>query len=175
MRKTGNYVYHVIISQVCRNDTASPSQHRSNRLLLLDSEVEDLSPCWSDIEQVFSCFGVMDSLNEISGSLKQQCLDGSGLYEWVRKTFKLKVLEGLLDIYLFADDHEPQSQLSLYGARHAKEWSISSAIAGYGFDIVWASGKMWSFLADNEGACHNWYRFLQLISSKLFIHPAVPL
>ena len=103
------------------------------------------------------CMSIMDSPYDFSGSLKQQCLDGAGLYEWVRKTFKLHVEEGLLDIYLCTSDREPQSQLSLLGARHAKEWSISSAIAGYGFDIVLTSGKMWSFLADNEGACRNWY------------------
>ena len=116
----------------------------------------------ADISQQISkqksrCVTIMDHPCDFSGSLKQQCLDGSGLYEWVRKTFKLNVEEGLLDILLCTSDREPQSQLSLLGARHAKEWSISSAVAGYGFDIVLTSGKMWSFLADNEEACRNWY------------------
>ena len=99
----------------------------------------------------------MESPNEFTGSLKQQCLDESGLYEWIRKNFTLKIEEGSLEIYPNVHDREPQSSISLTAARHAKEWSISSAIAGYGFDIVWASGKMWSFLADNEGACQSWY------------------
>ena len=98
----------------------------------------------------------MDSLDEFTGSLKQQCLDKDGLYEWVRKTSKLNIHDGMLGMFLSANDQDPQSQLSLIGAKYAKEWSISSAIAGYGFDIVWNSGKMWSFLADNEGACRNW-------------------
>ena len=98
----------------------------------------------------------MESPNVFTGSLKQQCLDEVGLYERVRKTFRLKITDGTLEVFLSANDQEPQSQLSLIGARQAKEWSISSAIAGYGFDIVWNSGKMWSFLADNEGACRSW-------------------
>lgn len=99
----------------------------------------------------------MDYSNDYRGSLKQQCLDDSGLYEWVRKTFVLNINEGSLELYLEeGSNREALSHLSLVGARHAKEWSISSAIAGYGFDIVWASGKMWSFLADTEIACQNW-------------------
>jgi hypothetical protein len=94
--------------------------------------------------------------DDLEGSLKQQCLDESGLYEWVRKIFVLRVAKGSLDIYARANDREAQSHLLLTGARHAKEWSVSSAIAGYGFDVVWASGKMWSFLADSELDCRNW-------------------
>mmetsp|Transcript_32767 Transcript_32767/g.31230 ORF Transcript_32767/g.31230 Transcript_32767/m.31230 type:complete len:832 (+) Transcript_32767:126-2621(+) len=87
---------------------------------------------------------------EYSGMLKQQCLDDTGLYEWVKKSFLLT--EGSLLIF-FANN---KSQLSLSGAKHAKEWSISSSIAGYGFDIIWSSGRMTSFLADDEGSCHEW-------------------
>jgi hypothetical protein len=90
------------------------------------------------------------------GSLQQQCLDESGLYEWVRKSFTLDIKKGSLEISLNEATSQSQSQLLLIGARYAKEWSISSAIAGYGFDIVWSSGKMWSFLADDEISCHDW-------------------
>ena len=99
----------------------------------------------------------MNYRGDFRGSLKQQCLDGSGLYEWVKRIFVLRIDEGILDIYACQNDQEAQSHLSLVGARHAKEWSISSAIAGYGFDVVWASGKMWSFLADSESDCFNWW------------------
>jgi hypothetical protein len=34
--------------------------------------------------------------------------------------------------------------------------SFSSAIAGYGFDLVWGSGSLWSFLADDQRACKRW-------------------
>lgn len=104
----------------------------------------------------------MNYISDFRGSLKQQCLDNSGLYEWVRRVFILRINEGILDIYACPNDPEAQSQLSLSGARHAREWSISSAIAGYGFDIVWASGKMWSFLADSESDCFDWSVYLQL-------------
>lgn len=98
----------------------------------------------------------MNYTADFRGSLKQQCLDSSGLYEWVKRIFVLRINEGILDIYAGQNDQLAQSHLSLSGARHAREWSISSAIAGYGFDIVWASGKMWSFLADSESDCFNW-------------------
>jgi hypothetical protein len=98
----------------------------------------------------------MNYSDDFSGTLKQQCLDESGMYEWVRKTFVLCTGKGTLVTYLTANSSSAESNLSLSGAKHAKEWSVSSAIAGYGFDIVWSSGKTWSFLADCESDCKKW-------------------
>ena len=67
-------------------------------------------------------------------------------------------------------------QISLRGSKFAREWSFhfcissdlekllnlelhrsfSSAIAGYGFDIVWGSGTLWSFLAEDQISCKRW-------------------
>ena len=99
----------------------------------------------------------MDVLN---GELKQQCLDETGLFEWIRKRFSLKISSGILEIYQLSESqpHNLSAHITISGARYAKEWSISSAIAGFGFDIIWSSGKMWSFLADDESACNLWVR-----------------
>ena len=109
--------------------------------------------------QSFDTTVLSNSMNyddDFSGTLKQQCLDESGMYEWVRKMFVLSIAKGTLATFLTANASNAESNLSLSGAKHAKEWSVSSAIAGYGFDIVWASGKTWSFLADRESDCTEW-------------------
>ena len=93
--------------------------------------------------------------DELQGILKQQCLDESGLFEWVQKKFTLHPSKGILEI----DDLNksiPIINVPLAGAKYAKEWSITSNIAGFGFDLIWHSGKIWSFLVDNEHSCKTW-------------------
>ena len=48
------------------------------------------------------------------------------------------------------------SLLSLVGAKMAKEWTVASQSMGFGFDIIWLSGNVWSFLADDQMNCHKW-------------------
>lgn len=106
------------------------------------------------------------------GNLKQQCLDPtSGLYEWVSKYFRLQVETGLLESCDIAPSTQvghggtptlvqagPTQTTSLQAAKYAKEWAVSAALVGCGFDVVWTSGKIWSFLADNESGCQMWVR-----------------
>ena len=90
--------------------------------------------------------------NVIRSSLKLQCLDdSSGLYEWNRKIFTLNI--SLSTLCSSDDGNSSKNEFSIIGAVTAKEWTLASPISGYGFDLVWASGKIWSFLADDEVTC----------------------
>lgn len=104
--------------------------------------------------------GNMKTAAHHRGSLKQQCIDEHGLYTWQKKDFLLYIDQGKLDIRSPGDGEDDllasTATVSLQGARYAKEWSFSSALAGYGFDILWVSGKIWSFLVDNEADCLQW-------------------
>jgi hypothetical protein len=105
------------------------------------------------------------SLKSMRGNLKQQTLDTNGLYDWSNKYFMLD--PATRELCILDEDPTvgaaPSSsskmepvKVSLSGARQAKEWSYASAIAGFGFDIIWTSGKIWSFLAENEANCVEW-------------------
>ena len=98
----------------------------------------------------------------MSGELKQQCVDDAGLFDWRRVTATLDAIAGIL-IVVGADGTDGtdavSSRMSLAGAREAKAWSPSAAVGvdtGYGFDVVWPSGRAWSFLAPDERSCHGW-------------------
>ena len=96
-----------------------------------------------------------------SGKLKQQCLDDEGMYEWTEKVFVLFVKKGLLEMYPTSKEESPSpaplpSQLSLVGAKQAKEWTVASQAMGFGFDLIWSSGNIWSFLADDQMNCQKW-------------------
>ena len=96
-----------------------------------------------------------------SGKLKQQCLDDEGMYEWTEKEFVLFLQKGLLEMYPTSKEESPSpaplpSQLSLVGAKQAKEWTVASQAMGFGFDLIWSSGNIWSFLADDQMNCQKW-------------------
>jgi hypothetical protein len=104
--------------------------------------------------------------NTCNGLLKQQIVDENGLYKWELKYFSLDILHNILIIY--PEDYSEKIQysdendliicrLSLNGSKYAKEWS-ASMIGSYGFDLLWSSGRIWSFLAEDEGICHQWVR-----------------
>jgi hypothetical protein len=101
-----------------------------------------------------------------NGLLKQQIVDENGLYKWELKYFSLDILHNILIIY--PEDYSEKIQyshendlmicrLSLNGSKYAKEWS-ASMIGSYGFDLLWSSGRIWSFLAEDEGTCHQWVK-----------------
>ena len=101
---------------------------------------------------------VADDVMHMEGRVKQQCIEDGGLYEWRRKHVSL-VSKGNDYFLLLKDDMDNNSnfaKVSLSGSRYAKEWSFSSSIAGYGYDIVWDSGTIWSFLVDSEINCKQW-------------------
>lgn len=57
--------------------------------------------------------------------------------------------------------------ISVTTVSFAKQWSVSSPVAGFGFDVVWTTGSIWSFLADDESTCMMWvYSINELV--KMF-------
>lgn len=121
------------------------------------------------------------NLNILRGTLKQQCLDSQGLYVWEKKTFYLDIPNKALTVTSSSSSsvshaHEEatdgglspmmthclQTSISLRGAKYAKEWSFSSSLTGFGFDLVWSSGKIWSFLVDDQETCKKWVDFLNI-------------
>ena len=122
------------------------------------------------------------NLNILRGTLKQQCLDGQGLYVWEKKTFYLDIPNKALTVTTSSSSssvqhthdeatdgglspmmmHGLQTSISLRGAKYAKEWSFSSSLTGFGFDLVWSSGKIWSFLVDDQETCKKWVDFLNI-------------
>lgn len=122
------------------------------------------------------------NLNILRGTLKQQCLDGQGLYVWEKKTFYLDIPNKALTVTTTSSSssvphtheeategglspmmmHGLQTSISLRGAKYAKEWSFSSSLTGFGFDLVWSSGKIWSFLVDDQETCKKWVDFLNI-------------
>eukprot|EP01032_Pedospumella_encystans_P018487 gene18487-21045_t len=71
----------------------------------------------------------------LEGYLKQQCSDETGLLTWERKLFELDITH--LELHVKQDESNPlpQSSVSLKGVKYAKEWSFSSPVSGYGFDM----------------------------------------
>ena len=97
----------------------------------------------------------------LQSSLKLQSVDdASGLFEWNRKVFTLNIPKSTLSSS--DQDSSSKNEFSIIGAVAAKEWSLSSPVAGYGFDLIWASGNIWSFLADNEELCRQWVDALNI-------------
>ena len=103
----------------------------------------------------------------LKSSLKLQAVDDiSGLYEWNRKIFTLNVRESTLSSVSVLEaasegiDASKVTEFPIAGTLYAKEWTVSSPMAGYGFDLIWASGKTWSFLADDEETCRQWVESL---------------
>ncbi len=72
----------------------------------------------------------MKTMHSKSGSLKQQVLDPvSGLYDWSTKHIEINDENGNISIQ--SNNNETKStNLSLFTAKYAKEWSVSSTIAG---------------------------------------------
>lgn len=107
------------------------------------------------------------------GPLKQQCLGESGMYRWEDKHFRLHIQSGVLEVFLKIEDtkrYESEPTLmSFVGAKHAKEWSISTpTIGSYGYDVVWDSGRIWSFLASDMPTCRQW---VQAINASISHNP----
>lgn len=90
------------------------------------------------------------------GYMKEQCIDENGLYNWIKKSYCLFVDQGVLEITTLSSPSPNIATISLFGAKRAKEWSFTSALGGYAFDIIWLSGKIWSFLVEDEITCKEW-------------------
>lgn len=98
------------------------------------------------------------------GFLKQQGVDASGLLTWERRYLRLTETGELVGS---ADAAEPASTaVSVLGIRLAREWRVSSPAAGFGFDVVWASGTLWSFLAASAAASKAWVAAFNAIAQR---------
>jgi len=107
------------------------------------------------------------------GPLKQQNLGDTGLYRWDDKHFRLHIQSGVLEVFSKNEEtkeYETEPTLmSFSGAKHAKEWSISTpTIGSYGYDVVWDSGRIWSFLAADMASCRRW---VDAINSSISQNP----
>lgn len=108
------------------------------------------------------------------GILKQQNVDSSGMYVWEAKYFRLHVADAVLEAYdneerAQSGDMSSCTQMTIVGAKHAKEWSLSTpSIGSYGFDVVWSSGRIWSFLAEDEYTCRQW---VENINQTISLNP----
>lgn len=56
-------------------------------------------------------------------------------------------------VFVFARGN---GQVSLEGARLAKAWTGINAFNGCGFDLVWASGRIWSLLCEDPRTRKSW-------------------
>ncbi|CAM9660716.1 unnamed protein product, partial [Laminaria digitata] len=54
------------------------------------------------------------------------------------------------------------TRVSLEGARVAKAWTGINAFNGCGFDLVWASGRIWSLLCEDPRTRKSWVDALNL-------------
>ena len=132
-------------------------------------------------------------MSHCHGYLKRQSLDPvTNLYCWNKKYFAFYLTNLELQIHSIApvinelhtvtntgNDNNTSIQtpptleetISLEGTVGAKEWKVSSPSAGYGFDLLWASGKVWSFLAETKEDCVRWINALKDRAPKLDISP----
>lgn len=90
----------------------------------------------------------------MEGVLKQQTIGNDGMYSWQRKHFRVDEYGNLFVKSI--QGGEDSTRIPLSGAKYAKEWSFSSALSGYGFDIMWSNDDVWSFLVDDESSCLKW-------------------
>jgi hypothetical protein len=123
--------------------------------------------------EFIDCSSSRSMSDSCEGPLKQQCLGDSGLYRWEDRHFRLHIQSGILEVYTKNDEtkeYETEATLmSFVGAKHAKEWSISTpTIGSYGYDVVWDSGRIWSFLATDMATCRRW---VQSINSSISHNP----
>lgn len=98
---------------------------------------------------------------DFSGIVKFQSIDDNGLYTWQKMEINLYAVKGLLEMKEMGPNQLTVNRLvPLKGIKYAKEWSFSSALSGFGFDVLWESGKVWSFLVENENDCLKWVQLL---------------
>lgn len=101
------------------------------------------------------------------GFLKQQSADAGGLFCWARRFFELDLEAGLLRSFRAEGDAAPLEELDVRGVKGAREWKVCSPSAGYGFDVSWASGRLWSFLAADKAECAAWVQAFSLAAQGM--------
>jgi len=117
---------------------------------------------------IFYTAYLFNLMEDLHGIIKYQSIDDNGLYTWLRKKCLLHCEKRMLEMESFDENLSDKAVILLDGAKYAKEWSFSSALSGFGFDILWESGKVWSFLVDKETDCTEWVKQLNnSINSKI--------
>lgn len=94
----------------------------------------------------------------LSGNLQQQSTDADGFYTWANRYFSLDPSGKMLSVQDIdsADRRSEVVQMDLTGLKFAKEWTSVMNQNEVGFDVIWESGTIWSFLAESEAVCRHW-------------------
>jgi hypothetical protein len=93
----------------------------------------------------------------MEGIVKMQTIDNaSSMYEWSRKSLRLDCIGLVLEIQDCDSSTPAASTYNISDLQYAKEWSFSSSLAGFGWDLVWVTGKISSFLVNEEALCKTW-------------------
>jgi len=94
----------------------------------------------------------------LSGDLQQQSTDSDGLYTWAKRHFNIDPSGKMLSVQDIdsANRRSEVVQMDLTGLKFAKEWTSVMNQTEVGFDVIWESGTIWSFLAENEAVCKHW-------------------
>eukprot|EP01039_Chlorochromonas_danica_P008260 gene8260-9109_t len=106
----------------------------------------------------------------MKSDVKLQIIDHAGHYMWQKKSMELDERQNALRMANL--DGGDAEDLSLQGVKMAKEWSFSSAIAGYGFDLLWTGGRALSFLVESEECCQRW---VEAINRSLQMSQSIPM
>jgi hypothetical protein len=108
--------------------------------------------------RLISCTtGITDEHMTVDGILKQQFTEADGRLSWEKRHVTVEPGSASLTIAEVGNESPAAgTTISLRGVKYAKEWSFSSAVSGYGFDLVWFSGQLWSFMSTEESECRRW-------------------
>ena len=124
---------------------------------------------WSDLNITSLALEIVAKMESFEGVVKQQFLDKMGLFEWSRKVMRIDVFNASLEMADASAKHVSSFQdvllssiekVSIIDAKYAKEWMFSTSLVGYGFDLAWKTGKISSFLVDDELECKSWVTYL---------------
>jgi hypothetical protein len=94
----------------------------------------------------------------LSGDLQQQSTDADGLYTWAKRHFSIDPSGKMLSVQDIDSTNSRSEvvQMDLTGLKFAKEWTTVMNQTEVGFDVIWDSGTIWSFLAESEAVCRTW-------------------
>jgi hypothetical protein len=88
----------------------------------------------------------------MEGYLKQQYVDEEGMYGYRRKHIHLNTASG----ELISTDEASIERHNVCAAYGARALSSLSSTGDYAFNLVWASGSLWLFLADDVESSAKW-------------------
>lgn len=106
-----------------------------------------------------------------SGYLRQQVMTDEGLYMWKKQFYSLNSTNKTMEVYDTEEEYERSGAselknlyINLIGVQYAKEWSVVIPDSDVGFDLVWDSGNIWSFLVESQSLCCKWVDYFNKCS-----------